>query len=106
MEKPPVRQVERAEGVVIIDDTIVEKPHTDENEIICWYYDHSKGRSVKGINFRTALYYVQNVALPVAFEIVSKMETYTDKKIDQEKRRSSVKKNECYRQMLGAIMRN
>jgi hypothetical protein len=106
MVKPTVRQVERADGVIIIDDTIVEKPYTDENEIICWHYDHSKGRNVKGINFLTTLYYVQDVALPVSFEIVSKTETYTDQKTGLEKRRSAVTKNEYYRQMLTATMRN
>ncbi len=40
MVKPSVRQMEREDGVMIIDDSIVEKPYTDENEIICWHYDH------------------------------------------------------------------
>jgi hypothetical protein len=31
-----------------------------ENEIICWYYDHSKGRNVKGINILTAFYVAEN----------------------------------------------
>ena len=35
--KPSVRQMEREDGVMIIDDSIVEKPYTDENEIICWH---------------------------------------------------------------------
>lgn len=35
------------EGVIIADDTIEEKPSTDENEIVSWHYDHSKGRNVK-----------------------------------------------------------
>ena len=29
--KPMVREIESDDGVVIFDDTIVEKPHTDEN---------------------------------------------------------------------------
>jgi hypothetical protein len=48
--KPYVRQLQQADGVVIIDDSIAEKPYTDENEIICWHYDHSQARNVKGIN--------------------------------------------------------
>ncbi len=104
--KPTVRKVEQADGVMIIDDSIVEKPSTDENEIICWHFDHSKGRTIKGINFITTLYYAQEVALPVAFEIVSKTETYTDQKTGREKRKSTVTKNEHYRQMLQATVRN
>jgi hypothetical protein len=104
--KPQVRQIEQEDGVIIVDDSIVEKPYTDENEIICWHFDHSKNRTVKGINFLTTLYYAQEVALPVAFEIVSKTETYTDEKTGQEKRKSKHTKNERYRRMLQAIYNN
>jgi hypothetical protein len=47
--KTTVRQIEQADGCLIFDDTIQEKAWTDENEIMCWHYDHCKGRSVKGI---------------------------------------------------------
>ena len=33
--KPYVRQIQREDGVIIIDDSIAEKPYTEENEIIC-----------------------------------------------------------------------
>lgn len=104
--KAQVRKIEQADGVMIIDDSIVEKAYTDENEIICWHYDHTKGRNVKGINFLTTLYYAQEVALPVAFEIVAKTEKYIDKKTDKEKRRSKITKNEYYRSMLQVVFRN
>jgi len=51
--KPFVCQVQSPTAVLIFDDSIEEKPYTDENEIICWHWDHSKNRSVKGINFMT-----------------------------------------------------
>ena len=82
--KPLIRQIESPDGVLIFDDTIEEKPYADENEIVCWHYDHSKGRNVKGINFITALY--QNTdpqtgsdqSLPVSFNIVEKtVNSYT-----------------------------
>ena len=104
--KPFVRQIERPPGVLIIDDTIIAKPYTDENEIICWHYDHTKGRSVKGMNLITTLYFSQEVALPVAFEIVVKTEFYLDKKTGKQKRRSPTTKNEHYRSMLHATRRN
>ena len=104
--KPHVRETEQEDGVMIIDDSIVEKPYTDENEIICWHYDHAKGKTVKGINFVSTLYYAQGVALPVAFELVSKTETYIDKKTGKEKRKSGVTKNERYRQMLQIVSNN
>ena len=106
MVKPKVRQIQQEDGVMIIDDSIMEKPYTDENEIICWHYDHAKGKTVKGINFLTTLYYAQDIALPVAFELVSKTETYLDKKTGKEKRKSKKTKNERYRQMLQTACQN
>jgi hypothetical protein len=98
--KPYVRQIEQADGVLIIDDSIAEKPYTDENEIICWHYDHSQGRSVKGINFVTCLYHANGYSLPVGFSIVAKTQYYIDKKDGKRKRRSPVSKNEYYRDLL------
>ena len=40
--KPLVRQVESDNGLLIFDDSIEEKPYTDENDLICWHWDHSK----------------------------------------------------------------
>jgi hypothetical protein len=45
--KPLVRELEDERDILIIDDTIEEKPYTDESELICWHYDHSKGRNLK-----------------------------------------------------------
>ncbi len=104
--KPYVRQVEADDGVLIVDDSISEKPHTDENEIICWHYDHAKKRQVKGINFLSCLYHCAEVSLPVGFEIVDKTEYYFDKKDGKEKRRSSVSKNERYQCLLRQAQRN
>lgn len=105
MVKPRVRSIQRGDGVMIVDDSILEKPYTDENEIICWHYDHAKGRTVKGINFITTLYAVDDVSLPVTFRLVAKTEKYVDKK-GQEKRRSPITKNEHYREMLKYAVQN
>jgi hypothetical protein len=104
--KKYVRQIQSEEGVLIVDDSLSEKPYTDENEIICWHYDHSKGRSIKGINFITALYHAQGVSLPVGYHLVEKTEVYRDKKTGKEKRRSPVTKNEVYQQLLTQAVRN
>ena len=104
--KPYARQIQQADGVIIIDDSIAEKPYTDENEIICWHYDHSQDRSVKGINFVTCLYHASGYSLPVGFSIVAKTEYYIDKKDGKQKRRSPISKNEYYRQLLTAAKRN
>jgi hypothetical protein len=38
--KSVVRSAENNDGVLIFDDTIQEKAWTDENELMCWHYDH------------------------------------------------------------------
>ena len=104
--KPLVRSIESEDGVIVIDDTIEEKEYTDENELICWHFDHSKGRNVKGINFLSALYVTDQGALPVAFDLVTKVEAYVDEKTGNLKRRSSISKNERYRMLLRVVVHN
>lgn len=104
--KPLVRQVESEVGVVIIDDSIEEKPYTDENELICWHWDHTNQRAVKGINFLTAFYEVGGVGLPVAFDLVTKTEHYIDPKTNKEKRKSTITKNARFRMLLRVCVHN
>jgi hypothetical protein len=104
--KPLVRQHQDENAVLIIDDSIEAKPYTDESELICWHWDHTIGRSVKGINLLTTLYYSQGVSLPVAFELVKKPDWVTDKKTGKPKRAARQNKNALYRQMLCACVRN
>ena len=105
--KPLVRELEdEGSGVLIIDDTIEEKPYTDESELICWHYDHSKGRNVKGINLLSTLYQVGDVSIPVAFELVKKTQWVFNEKKNGWQRKSLQTKNELYRQMLAACAKN
>ncbi len=104
--KPLIRQVEQEDGVIIIDDSIEEKPSTDENELVSWHYDHSKDRTVKGINFLSALYHASDVSLPVAFDLVTKTVEYFDPKVRKHKRKSALTKNDRYRMLLRAAIHN
>jgi hypothetical protein len=104
--KPLVRQIENEDGVLILDDSIEEKPYTDENELICWHWDHSKERNVKGINFLTAYYATEKIGLPIAFDLVTKTEFYLDPKTRKQKRRSSISKNERGRMLLRVCLHN
>jgi len=104
--KPLLRQVESPDGVLIIDDSIQEKPYTDENELICWHWDHSQDRAVKGIQFLTAFYATTQLKLPLAFDLVTKTETYVDPKTGKTKRRSSLSKNERARMLLHICVHN
>jgi DDE superfamily endonuclease len=104
--KPHVRAIQQADAVLIVDDSIAEKPYTDENDIICWHYDHAQDRQVKGINFLTALYHVAEISLPVAFRVVAKTEEYLDKKSGKSKRRSPISKNDHYQALLRQAKQN
>ena len=104
--KPMVRKIEQPDGALIFDDTIEEKPHTDENEIVNWHFDHSKNRTLKGINILNCVYHAQGVTLPVAYEIIRKPMVFEDENTGQLKRRSEVSKNELMRRMLQVCQQN
>ena len=80
--------------------------HTDENEIINWHFDHSKNRSVKGVNLLNCVYHADGVSLPVAYEIIHKPIVFTDTDSGQRKRRSEVSKNELMRRTLRVCENN
>ena len=101
-----IRDIEQDDGVLIFDDTIQEKPYTDENDLICWHYDHSQNRTVKGINLLNCVYHASDVSLPVTYELITKPVLYTDVKTRRVKRKSLVTKNDLMRDMLSVCKRN
>ncbi len=104
--KNQVRAVEDEEACIIFDDTIQEKPYTDENEIIAWHFDHTKNRTVKGVNILNCLYSTDETDIPVAFEIIRKNIWFSDLKTRKSKRKSEVTKNELMRDMLRVCRKN
>ena len=104
--KPLIREIETGSGCLIIDDSIEEKPYTDENDIICWHYDHSKQTNVKGINFLSCLYQTNDISLPIGFDLVEKTEIYIDPKDGKQKRRSLISKNELARNQIAYALKN
>src|SRR5258705_3388585 len=104
--KPHVRAMQSENGVLIVDDSIAEKPYSDENDIICWHYDHAKDRMVKGLNFVSVLYHANGLSLPVGFALVAKTEYYTDKKDGKQKRRSPIRQKQSYPTLVQHVQRN
>ena len=104
--KPLVRDIQQDDGVLIVDDTIQAKPHTDENDLICWHYDHSQNRSVKGINLLNCVYHAGGVSLPVTYELIRKPILFSEVQTRQVKRKSLHTKNELMRQMLRTCQHN
>ena len=105
--KPNIRKIEETTGgVLILDDSIEEKPYTDENEIVAWHYSHAKNTCVKGINLLSCLVRYGDVAFPVGFELIRKDLFFCDVKTKKEKRRASVNKNELFRAMVEQAIKN
>lgn len=104
--KPMVRQVETKDGVLILDDTVEEKPYTDENDIIAYHFDHTKGINVKGINMISLLYHAGIMTIPLSFEVIKKTEVVKDKKTGKDKRKSAITKNEIARGMVKQAHQN
>jgi len=84
---------------------VQEKPYSDESELITYHYDHSQGRTVKGINLLSALYLSRDVSLPVAFELIQKTVLTTDPKTGKDKWVCPQSKNEMARQMIGSVVK-
>ena len=100
------RQEQEKGGVLIIDDSIEEKPYTDENEIICWHFSHAKGRCVKGINILSSLIRYSDIAFPIGFEIVTKELHFYDLKTKKDRRKSSTTKNQHFRALVKQAVSN
>ncbi len=110
--KPLVREHHSDEACLIFDDTIIHKPHTDENELVTWHFDHCQNRAVKGINMLTAFYHSHTEGcetawrVPVNYQAVCKEIHFCDLKTRKEKRQAAVTKNEMRRSMVEESLKN
>jgi hypothetical protein len=100
--KPLIRQAEACKladdyAVLVVDDCIAEKAHTDANALIATYWDHSKKRYVRGVNFVTLFYHLGSVSVPLSVTLVEKTAPVPGKPGSF---CSPVSKNEHLRQML------
>ena len=97
--KPLVRQHQQPDGVLIVDDSLAHKPHSQENGLVSTYFDHTTKEYVKAINFLTLLYRVGDILLPVGIHFVTK---YLQCQINDKKEvwKAASTKNEAFRQLL------
>jgi len=100
--KPYIQELTQSKEMVVLsfDDSIEEKQYTDSSELVCWHYDHVFKRSVKGVNFLTALVETGGMRLPCAVEFVKKDLWVTDENTGKQKRKASKTKNELFREMI------
>ncbi len=104
--KGTVRQEESDEGVLIVDDTIQEKLYSDENDLIAYHFDHTFGRSVKGINLLNFVYNVGEISIPVAYKLIEKPIQFSDLKTKKVKRKAESTKNEGFLEILKVYCNN
>ena len=97
--KPLVRQVQVADGVLIVDDSLLHKPHSQINGLVCSHYDHASGRIVKGINFVSLLYCAQQVHIPVGLSLVIKY-LQSDRQTGKTIWQAPQTKNDLFRSLL------
>lgn len=110
-----IRHVESDSGVISVDDSIIHKPHSSENELVSWHFDHSQGISCKGINLVTFTYVHEladttKVKIPVAWELVRKDQLVekTEKKegkfITRKVRQASISKFQLVKDRLSVLV--
>ena len=58
--------------MLIIDDTLIAKPHSDESELVGWHFDHTVNRAVQGVNLLTLFWQGASARLPVGYARVHK----------------------------------
>lgn len=110
--KSLVREHQSENACLIFDDSIIEKQYTDENPMICWHWDHSKQRNVKGVNLLTAFYVSSKedaglpLRIPAMVELILKTVHYSVLKTKKTTRRSPVTKNELMRTMITQSIHN
>lgn len=106
--KSNVREHQTATGgLLLLDDSIEEKPYTDENEVNCWHYSHAKGEVLKGINILSCMIrYDDDFSIPIGYEIIKKDIVFCDVKTKKERRKSATTKNELFRKLIELAVNN
>ena len=89
------------DGCLLIDDSLLAKPHTKESDMVCWHYDHTIGKSRKSILMLNFQYTdASGISLPVGYEIITKSEKEYDEKKEKWVKKSKFTKNEIMRDKL------
>ncbi len=110
--KPLVRAHESEDACLVFDDTLVEKAYMDENELICWHYDHARQRNVKGINLLTGFYVssskegAEPLRIPVTYMLILKTVLSCELKTRKIKRQCLLTKNQMMQMMIQQAIAN
>ncbi len=91
----------KAEGekVLIIDDSIQLKLHSEVNGMVAWHFDHCQKGCMKGINFISALWADDNYSVSLSMEVIKKECVWQEKKA-QYVWQTVESKNSVFRRMV------
>ncbi|AUD03751.1 IS701 family transposase [Spirosoma pollinicola] len=103
--KPLIRQIQEPDGLLLTDDSIAHKPHSDENGLVTTHYDHTSGQYVRGINFVSLLYQTSQGQCPLSFEPVIKTQQ-CERKTRQVVWRSERTKHQMFQDMVRQAHQN
>ena len=100
--KPFLRDYENEDnGCIIIDDSLLHKPHTKVNDVVCWHYDHVSQRMAKGIMMLNFHYTDDtDISIPLGYEIITKTEDVWSEQYQKYVKKSMFTKNEIMRDKL------
>lgn len=106
--KSMVEEICSSDDVIVLsfDDTIQAKPHTTTNELVCWHWDHTQNRAIKGVQFLSGVINTKGISLPIAAEFILKDKIEVNPLTGKKKRKSSKSKNELFRQMADVCSTN
>ncbi len=62
----------KGKNVILVDDSVVVKPHTTVNSLVAYHYNHSQHNYVKGINIISAVWGDERYTVSLSVEAVKK----------------------------------
>ncbi len=104
--KPELRRIQQPNGIVIIDDFIIPKPHSNENGTVAYHFDHTSNQSIRGINVVDATYVTDLGEVPLDFEVIQKFPYQVDLKTGKPFREQLRSKQEIYQRFLEHAVQN
>ena len=104
--KPEIRRIQKQNAMIAIDDFLIEKPYSNENGVIAFYFDHVTGKYVKAINVVDAVYLTDEAEIPLDLEVIKKLEYKIDIKTAKPFREQTRSKQEIYRSFLRNAINN
>ena len=94
-------------GCIIVDDSLLHKPYSKTNGVVCRHFDHVSGKNIKGIMMLNFQYTDDSgISIPLGYEIITKTEDKWNDKYQKHIKKSKFTKNEIMRDKLQLLHYN